>query len=227
MTAAHDLVVWYRQYGKERKLPWRQADQPIARIAMVEGLLAQTRAHAVARAYWQIFDGVVFAKDWARIPECERIERIAPLGLPGLKAAAVDSIAHILMDFDEEIPASLVHDLTAFPGIGPYTAGMLATLFGHDAIPADCNVARVGARASADGDPVRWMATIIEEANHVPDAGNIGSPKYEATCAILDIGQMYCKPLERWCGLCPLQGHCATQGMPGEQLILPSCKAPE
>jgi A/G-specific adenine glycosylase len=227
MTAAAALLAWYGDHAGDRDLPWRHPGEPLARVALVEGLLAQTRADAVARSYAAIFDGVEAARDWLRLPEPERVARVAPLGLAGLKTAALDSIAGVLADFDGAIPEGLVHDLPSFPGIGPYTAGMLAVMFGHDAIPVDCNVARVGGRAAADADADRWMAKVVTDATGEAPVTWIGSPRYEATCAILDIGQVYCKPLERWCGLCPLQGHCATQGMPGEQLILPSCKAPE
>lgn len=221
MNAAQKLVAWYRENGSRRKLPWRAKGEPIARVAMVEGLLAQTRANAVARAYDAIFGDIHTAGDWLSTLEVERIERVTPLGLTGLKSAALDSIAGILVDFDDQIPAELVHDLTAWQGIGPYTAGMLAVLFGHDAVPVDCNVARVGGRADASGDPARWMAEIVADAADIAPIHEVISPKYEATCAILDIGQMYCKPLEKWCGLCPLKSHCETQGKPGCQLILP------
>jgi adenine-specific DNA glycosylase len=122
-------------------LPWRAPNQG-ARPALVEGLLAQTRAEAVADHYDRVFRGVWSAGDWACVSRREA--RVAPLGLPSAKVAAVDGIAACLL-----VHATTWRDLVTTPGVGPYTAAMVAVLHGHAAAPVDCNVERVVLRVGA------------------------------------------------------------------------------
>ena len=63
------------------------------RVALVEGLLAQTRARSVADRYEVIFDGVRTGADWLDLPGEERDRRLTPLGLGKQKRQAVDGIA--------------------------------------------------------------------------------------------------------------------------------------
>jgi adenine-specific DNA glycosylase len=49
------LLDWYAAHEHARRLPWRRAEESMDRRAMVEGLLAQTRATRVAEWYENIF----------------------------------------------------------------------------------------------------------------------------------------------------------------------------
>jgi endonuclease III len=178
---------------------------------MVEGLLAQTRADAVAEHYEGIFNGVRRYADWLAISQPERVGRVRPLGLPRLKEAAVTSIAAALLepiDNAEFNDALFAATLRSLHGIGPYTAAMLTVIFGGDAVPMDCNVDRVGSRVAEDGDAERWMADIIEGVRtQIPETGY--HPFYEVTCAVLDLGATLCGARNRRCGWCPLLTACS------------------
>jgi A/G-specific adenine glycosylase len=217
------LVSWYRERAGDRRLPWRDPAEPWARVVMVEGLLAQTTAATVAAHYQRVFAGVQKGADWIDLDMQERWRRLAPLGYPQLKFWAMDSLARLVGAFMIEPGRQCSWiALQAHKGIGPYTAGMVATLYGQDAAPVDVNVARVGGRCDRDGDAARWIARVIGAANalnvHPPDRWWAG---YEAVCAVLDIGATLCQPRRTECGRCPLaEGGCASAFQPGTQMGL-------
>lgn len=213
---AGQLLVWAAVHWGDRGLPWRRAGEPLVARVLVEGLLAQTRAEAVAAAYDGIFGGVAEAVDWLRGPErASRLAAVAALGLPKLKVAALDSLARWL----DRGRGTL--DVRGMPGVGPYTAGMVALLVGEEAAPVDCNVDRVGARVDPAVAPGVWVAEVLAEAMRwapLPDLGEF-PPGYVAISAILDMGATRCE-LGRAprCADCPLAGDCAYQARGPRQL---------
>lgn len=216
------LVEWYAAHYAERCLPWRVPGEPRERVALVEGLLAQTRAGAVAEAYWTIFAGVTTAADWLALSAAERRRRVAPLGLPQHKISALDSIALALTDaLTDPSLARTAASLELRHGIGPYMAGMVALFLGYEGAPVDCNVQRVGVRCSADGDAARWMAEIMGAAAGVAPRTWVQSAGYEACCAILDIGATICRIDVRECSRCPLFPGCTSAQRGGDQLLFP------
>lgn len=219
---AEDLIAWYQARAGDRRLPWRDPGEPWARVVMVEGLLAQTTAATVAAHYQRIFAGVQTGADWLDLDVQERWRRLAPLGYPQLKFWAMDSLARLVGAFmiEPERQCSWIA-LQALKGVGPYTAGMVATLYGQDAAPVDVNVARVGGRCDRDGDATRWIARVIGAANAMPAHPSDRSwAGYEAICAVLDIGATLCRPRHRECGRCPLMPTCVSAGQAGEQLVM-------
>lgn len=211
------LHAWYGAHHADRRLPWRAAGEPRARLGMVEGLLAQTRADAVARHYAAVFAGVAAPGDWLGLPPEERVARVAPLGLPRLKVAAVSSLAAALAGpltnarFDDPLFAATLQSLH---GVGPYTAAMVTVLLGGEAVAVDANVDRVGSRYAADGDAPRWMAGVVEGARGRASATG-QHPYYEVTCAVLDLGATLCSVRAPRCAWCPLLPGCASaQGGP-------------
>jgi A/G-specific adenine glycosylase len=236
MTAAVMLGAHWDATWDARRLPWR-TDTSYVRQTLVEGLLAQTTAASVARWYDQIFMGIESAADWLRLAPSAQTARVAPLGLPRLKVAAVTSIASAL---DLYAPNGRLCDdgidaLRAAKGIGPYTLGMVALLHGHEAAPVDCNVQRVGARADASGNPDTWIAEVMADAIATERfAAYTGShprtspfPRgYEVICAILDVGSRICSVTSPDCLRCPLYGDgaahalCASAPKIAHQLLL-------
>lgn len=214
MSPAQALLRWYAEHYQDRMLPWRREGEPLARVTLVEGLLAQTRARAVAHRYEDTFKGIHRYQDWTSLTLEERIARVAPLGLPVLKEMAVTSLAEA-MSGDSVRPHAV--DLERYRGVGPYTAAMVALLHGRSAVPVDGNVQRVGARV--DGDPERWIADVIASATKMVSASG-RPPEYEATCAVLDVGALLCKPVRADCARCPLLGCCQSAITEGAQMPL-------
>ena len=216
------LSTWYGVHAHDRGLPWRHAAEPLARRALVEGLLAQTRAPQVALHYPSVFQGVAELGDWLALDEAHRRARVAPLGLPRLKESAVTSLARALtgLGWGDAAPRNLAGRLACEPGIGPYTAGMVGLLYGGDAAPVDCNVARVGRWADAEGDAERWVGEVCAAAAGLPSQTG-PAPGYEVISAVLDVGQRYCRAHGgRRCDECPLGPACPGASAVGMQRSL-------
>jgi len=207
---AQRLLAWAGEHWNDRRLPWRDPQEPHDRRALVEGLLAQTRADAVAEAYTAIFAGVTTAQDWQMLAAEERLRRVAPLGLPVLKQRAVDGIARVIGGGPfllSPLPGGLLDKLDAEPGIGPYTAAMVALLLGHPGAPVDTNVDRVGRRVAPDRTPTIWIAELTAAA--AKSSTPPWHPPYVAVSMVLDLGATLCAA---WhlpeCERCPLNGEC-------------------
>jgi adenine-specific DNA glycosylase len=209
---ANALLGWADAHWNDRKLPWRAAGEPFARQALVEGLLAQTRADAVAAAYDAIFGDVQVAGDWLVLSEEERFDRVAPLGLPTLKQRAVDGIARVLTQ-NPMLLDRFLDLLDRQPGIGPYTAGMVALLMGLPAAPVDTNVDRVGRRVAPDRAPGIWIGELVNAVipqppwEQRPAMGE--TPGYRLISMVLDVGATVCAAAQLpECERCPLNGRC-------------------
>jgi len=99
--------------------------------------------------------------------------------------------------------------IRALPGIGPYTAGAIASFAFDLAEPiVDGNVARVLSRLDNDATPIDstagikrlWgRATQLVRATDAPRALN---------SALMELGQTICKAAKPLCGECPVRKHC-------------------
>lgn len=221
------LRAWGRTSWGQRALAWRGSEEPLSRLAMVEGLTAQTGAEAVSAGYALIFDGVWTGPDWLRLPVGARQARVAPLGLPKLKAAAVTGIAMFLAERkpvhlvafpphgDTSIGVgTLAWALQQYPGVGPYTSAMVALLLGEDGVPpVDANLRRVGDRAAVGGDGDRWLAAVFAACMNEGEAGGLqpqfGRPvRYELASHLMDLGHYVCTARRPKCGTCPIRAWC-------------------
>ncbi|MBV6498973.1 MAG: Endonuclease III [Prosthecobacter sp.] len=98
------------------------------------------------------------------------------------------------------------------PGIGPYTAGAVASFaFGLAEPVVDGNVARVLARLDDDSTPVdgtaggrRLWARAAELVRASDDPRSFNS-------ALMELGQTVCRPARPACGECPVRRHCRTK----------------
>jgi A/G-specific adenine glycosylase len=228
------MRAWGATSWGQRALAWRAPAESLSRLAMVEGLTAQTGAEAVSAAYAAIFEGVTTGPDWLRLPVGARLARVQPLGLPRLKAAAVTGIAMFLA---ERRPVHLAGDpvhgnnsvgigslawaLQQYPGVGPYTSAMVALLLGEDGVPpVDANLRRVGNRAAADGDGDRWLAALFAACMNVGEADGLptqfGRPvRYELASHLMDLGHYVCTARMPRCGACAIRAWCEeAQGQP-------------
>lgn len=99
--------------------------------------------------------------------------------------------------------------IRALPGIGPYTAGAIASFaFGLTEPIVDGNVARVLSRLDNDATPIDsslgvkrlWdRATALVRASDDPRALN---------SALMELGQTVCKSGKPLCNQCPVRRHC-------------------
>ena len=120
-----------------------------------------------------------------------------------LHACAKEVVAH-----HGGVLPSTAAELIKLPGIGPYTAGAVASIaFGESTPVVDGNVVRVLARhrALADDAKSRTLAKLCWRlaGELVPrcDAGIFNQ-------AIMELGATVCKPKSPSCGACPIRASC-------------------
>jgi A/G-specific adenine glycosylase len=119
-----------------------------------------------------------------------------------------------------------VAELRALPGIGPYSAGAIASIaYGHAEPLVDGNVVRVLARLFAlRGDPNRsaLKAEIWQRARSLVPRDRPG----DFNQALMELGATVCTPRSTRCDVCPLAVHCAAQKQ-GLVELLPELPARE
>ncbi len=109
------------------------------------------------------------------------------------------------------IPAT-VEELRALPGVGPYTAGAIASIcFGVPAPAVDGNVERVIARLMAlDEDPksTSGKRAIADAVRALHEDGDAPSA---LTQGLMELGATVCSPRRPKCDVCPWTARCAAR----------------
>ena len=109
--------------------------------------------------------------------------------------------------FGGEVP-SAVADLVSLPGIGPYTAGAIASIaFGQDEPVVDGNVIRVLCRLFAlPGDPIKapLKTELWKIARSLLPIGRAA----EFNQALMELGSLCCTVRSPSCDECPVRGSC-------------------
>lgn len=211
----HDLTAALEQWFlvTRRTLPWR----PPYRLprdpyhAMVsEFMLQQTQVSRVLEYFPRFIAAWPNVAALAAAPVDDVLAAWSGLGYyrraRNLHAAA----RAVARDHAGQVPAD-VSALRALPGIGPYTAGAIASIvFGRPEPAVDGNVTRVLLRVEGRRTPptdpktVRWTwarATDLARAAGDPGLWNEG---------LMDLGATVClpPPARPRCDVCPLRAHC-------------------
>ena len=116
----------------------------------------------------------------------------------------------ILADYAGVFPRD-IELICGLPGIGPYTAGAVASFaFDDRHAIVDGNITRVLARLFDDatpGDSGRGIALSWERAALL--ISEAASPRVHNS-ALMELGQTLCRPMEAKCDVCPVAKFCAT-----------------
>lgn len=215
------LLDWYD--ANARSLPWRDAPTPY-RVWVSEIMLQQTRVEA-GRPYFERFMAALpTVQALAEADEQTLLKLWEGLGYYN-RARNLQKAARLVLErFGGELPATPAQLLT-LPGIGPYTAGAIASIaFGYPAAAVDGNVLRVLSRLTAyEGDVlaagVREQAARALEDILPARAGDFNQ-------AMMELGALVCLPGGApKCLVCPLREHCRARAL-GLENELPH-KAPK
>jgi A/G-specific adenine glycosylase len=210
-------------YGRvKRDLPWRRTRDPYA-IWVSEIMLQQTRVATVI-PYWERWmTRFPTVSALASAPLDDVLAAWAGLGYYSRARNLVAGAKTIVSDWKGTLPRHAA-ELREVPGIGPYTAGAIASIaYGERAPLVDGNVARVLARVfaiehdikSSAGGKALWqragelMAALPD--GHAPGALNQG---------LMELGATICTPTGPRCLVCPLANHCRA-AIEGRQDELP------
>lgn len=197
------LLAWFAAH--QRPLPWRVNYTPYE-VWISEVMLQQT----------QMERGVSYFTRWmARFPDVAALaaaseEEVLRLW-EGLgyysRARHVLAAARRIMDRHGGVFPAALEDIRALPGVGPYTAGAIASIaFGEKLPCVDANVERVVARVFDLDTPVKqepaasavraWALRLVPEGK-----------AREHNQAMMELGALVCGKKPR-CGACPLAAFC-------------------
>src|SRR2546425_4480392 len=137
------LLGWYD--ANRRDLPWRRTRDPY-RILVAEYLLQRTRIASGTPYYERFLERFPTVRDLAAAPLDAVLAVWEGLGFYGRAGNLHAAARSIVQRHGGEGPRSY-DELASLPGIGPYTAGAVASIaFGIPVPAVDGNVVRVVAR---------------------------------------------------------------------------------
>lgn len=205
MTTSKDIIEWTEEqkqemrdkllawYDKEKRLlPWRENKDPY-RIWVSEIMLQQTQVVTVIPYFHRFMEWFPTIKDLAEADEDKLLKAWEGLGYYS-RVRNMQSAAQTMVEkFDGQMPNN-VKDLLSLKGIGPYTAGAIASIAFDLPEPAvDGNVMRVYSRLFC-----------IEDDIADPKSRKIFEQKVRETIsherpgdfnqALMDLGATICTP---------------------------------
>jgi A/G-specific adenine glycosylase len=187
------LLAWYERV--RRPLPWRDTRDPYA-LLVSEVMLQQTQALRVVPYYHRWLARFPDPPTLATAPTREVLRAWSGLGY-NRRALALQNAARVVAEHGW--PA----DLTALPGVGPYTAAAVAS-FAFDAQVAaiDTNVRRVLTRRDGvDHTPTQLARRAGELLPHGRAAA--------FNQAMMELGATVCRPRAPRCVECPVATGCS------------------
>ena len=137
------LLAWYD--ANKRDLPWRRTQDPY-KIWISEIMLQQTRVDTVIPYYERFLDWFPTVADLAQAPEERLLKAWEGLGYYS-RVRNMQKAAQQIMENHGGVFPSSYEEISKLKGIGPYTAGAIASIAFSLPEPAvDGNVMRVLAR---------------------------------------------------------------------------------
>lgn len=214
----------------KRDLPWRRVRDPYA-IWISEVMLQQTRVATVI-PYWQRWmQRFPTVTALARAPLDDVLAAWSGLGFYGRARNLHRGARDVVDSWDGSLPQR-AEELREVPGIGPYTAGAIASIaHGERAALVDGNVARVFARIFALPLDIKASSTQRVLWDHAHALMAELPAEYEAgelNQGLMELGATVCSIGEPRCLLCPVAAakRCQAQAR-GIQNELPISRAPK
>ncbi len=209
------LIGWYRE--NRRTLPWRDTGNPYD-VWLSEIMLQQTRVEFVKERFIRFREALPDIASLSAVSEDDLMKLWEGMGYYS-RARNLKKCAQVLMSqYSGALPADY-NALLELPGIGPYTAGAIASIAYGIPVPAvDGNVLRVFARLMGDSRDIRGteirndisacITTFLQEEG---TRRSVTDPLFipNFTQAWMELGALVCVPNgEPHCTDCPLKDTC-------------------
>ncbi|SKA75896.1 A/G-specific DNA-adenine glycosylase [Desulfobaculum bizertense DSM 18034] len=203
-TFSPTLIAWFKKI--QRPLPWRQDYLPY-HVWISEIMLQQTQMDRAVPYFERWMDRFPTIASIADAPEDEILKYWEGLGYytraRNIRKAALVICAEHGGEFPAEHKAIL-----ALPGIGPYTAGAIASLaFGLDVPAIDANVERVYARLFDIDSPIKEKDAKKRVEALSAELLPAGQAR-DYNQAVMELGALICTPRAPRCESCPVAEHC-------------------
>lgn len=197
------LLAWYHQ--EKRDLPWRQNHNPYF-IWLSEIMLQQTQVATVIDYFNRFIERFPRVELLAQAEEDEVLKLWEGLGYYSRARRLVPCAKLVVETYGGVFPRTYA-SLIKLPGVGPYTAGAIASIaFNQRVAAVDGNVLRVYARlfnmdhdlSSHSSKKVfddKVTATLPKDCRHF----NQG---------LMELGARVCTPKKPKCSSCPIKSEC-------------------
>ncbi len=206
-ASAAELVSWFQQHGRD--YPWRRTQDAYA-ILVSEIMLQQTQiATVLERGFYSRW--MQRFPNWQILAEADESQVLMTWEGLGYyrRARNLQRLAQVVMTQHDGVFPSDHGVMLKLPGIGPYTAGAVASFaFGQAQPIVDGNIARVLARMHNDATPIdstEGKKRLWERAAAMVQATD--DPR-SLNSALMELGQTYCRPTKPTCELCPVSTQC-------------------
>ncbi|HOP03429.1 MAG TPA: A/G-specific adenine glycosylase [Tenuifilaceae bacterium] len=198
------LIAWYNK--NKRDLPWRNTTDPYL-IWIAEIILQQTRVAQGLGYYLRFTSEFPTVFDLANANEDKVLKVWQGLGYYTRARNLQKAAKRIVKQYKGKLPGSY-DELITIEGIGPYSAGAIASFAFKQVVPAiDGNVYRVMARIFGVFSSPHTSKGKKEFFNLVLELMDRRHPDV-FNQALLDFGALQCTPLAPKCDDCPFREYC-------------------
>ncbi len=198
------LVAWFQ--SAQRNLPWRRAYDPY-QVWISEIMLQQTQVKTVLPYYERWMRRLPDLQQLAEVEESELMKLWEGLGYYSRARNLKRAAQQVCAEHGGELPRN-VAELKQLPGIGPYTAGAIASIaYNQDAPIVDGNVLRVLCRLEALDAPPDTPALQKQLWQLAQEWIPSGQARW-FNQGLMELGATVCLPRNPECLLCPVRAHC-------------------
>ena len=215
-TIQRALLRWYARH--QRDLPWRGVDDPWA-VWVSEIMLQQTQVATIRERFGPFMARFPTVRSLAAADLDGVLKAWEGLGYYGRARNLHRAAQEVVATLDGKIPETGA-ELSKLAGIGPYTAGAIASIaFGADEPVLDGNVTRVLCRlfhVTSDAKAAGTIKRLWSLARELTPAGKASFFNQ----ALMDLGATVCTPRAPGCLVCPVRKVCRAYDR-GDQETLP------
>ncbi len=199
------LLAWWARAARD--LPWRRTRDPY-RVLVSEFMLQQTQVSRVSEYYPRFLERFPDLGSLARAPARAVREAWDGLGYYARARNLHQLAKHVTRRHDAQLPSE-PEQLIELPGIGPYTAGAVASFAYEKPVAAvDTNVARVLRRAFGNAERGMRNAELWRLASMLVPKN--GKRAWKFNQAIMELGALICVARKPKCPECPVRPVCRT-----------------
>ncbi|MBU6153370.1 MAG: A/G-specific adenine glycosylase [Bdellovibrionales bacterium] len=206
-----NLSAWFQKSARD--LPWRKNPHPYW-IWLSEIMLQQTRVATMLPYFEKFTLEFPDVGELAKAPEERVLKLWAGLGY----YSRARNLHRGARKIHERLEAGLgfpktAEEWSAIPGVGPYTAGAVASIaYGQRAPIVDGNVVRVLSRVYAIQKLDSAKSLIWHHSRRLVELKD-ANPRI-LNQALMELGAILCLPKNPKCGECPIRGSCKGKGRP-------------
>ncbi len=198
------LLEWYDRCA--RTMPWRGIHDPY-RTWVSEIMLQQTRVETVIPYYERFLSRFPSLPDLASADETDVLKHWEGLGYYSRARNLLKGARQVMEQYHGILPKDPVL-LRKISGIGPYTAGAIASIAYDVPVPAvDGNVLRVYSRLFGFRESIQLPA-VRKELDRIASAVVSAHRPGDYNQAVMDLGAVVCVPGTPDCARCPLSSLC-------------------